>query len=326
VQDKSTLNRRSFLELLAGAAISGVLSSCGPAHKIGEELGLCCDHDNKGPYPKPGALVISAASREFSETRLIDKINSQEKVYEPDADLLGFVNTLFQQVHSAPIPSHLTYEFGDTMAGGALGRYIDGHVIIAPGLPMDVCIHTMLHEIGHNWDTVTWAETPAEFEAVRDTLESLVLHPKLNKETDYALLKYSHKWSNMWGRYGPDVNYGSVAYLCALALIKNNGNLALAQNDLNFFFLSPVDAKRLYQDNHVGRDISSQYFMDELKDMAMASWFGAHEQEIFAENKNSLLNAAKSRETEHVQNIVLPPGIVVPVNYSEYLSRSVTQQ
>lgn len=326
MRDNSTLNRRSFLEFLVGTAALGALG-CGPAHKIGDKWGWCCDSKHNGPRAKPGAALVGAKGAQFDENRLIDKINSKEPIYEPDDDLFGFVNSLYQKMHGVPVPGHLTYEIStNTLGGGVVGRYIAGHIVLAPGLTMDKCVHFLLHEIGHDFDTVVLSEAVAEFEAVRGTLESLVTYPRLNRETNFALLEYAIDWLEMWGRAMPGHQYGSASQLSVLSLIKNQGDLALAQQDINLFYLSQIDAERAYSENQVSKTMSSSYYFDELKDMAMAAWLGRHEKKVPAEDVLNLVTVMRERETKHENNLILPPGILIPVNYADYLSRPVAEK
>ena len=178
----------------------------------------------------------------------------------------------------------------------------------------------LFNEIGHDFDRVTWSESVAEFNAVRCDLESLVHFPNLYSRVGFRIPEYAMEINIARAGYE---KYGAAAYAAFLSIIKNRGNLSLAQADVNWFFVGEFDEKFVKDTNGRGpNSLSSTYLPEEVKDAAISAYLQARELDIREDLRSGVFQALSKRETRFERRLILPPGIVYPANYDAFRARA----
>jgi hypothetical protein len=188
-------------------------------------------------------------------------------------------------------------------------------------------LRVLPHEIGHDYDWVTWSESIAEAESKRCSLESVLLFPSFSAKTDYALVRESNRFAAFWGGGGVSNKYSVAVNVCLLSLIFSRGDTALAQSFVNSSTVNAGHVEQIFKDNDVGRSsMPVRYFIEELKDIAMAWWFERNGGLVDLNDRPKLVGALGERVTAHSKDIALPSEFFIPAKYSDYLSQAVANR
>jgi len=331
---KST--RRGFLRKLGlGAAALG-LQACReavyPAVELAEDLFV---DEHRGRSLR--------ARGDYDEDALVDRLQDFDDL-RYDINVMRFVNELHRSAYDVELPEISVFYTREVKDDNASGQYQKGmfrpeEIRIALARPVE-SILTLFHEIGHA--KYGSSEVKAEFMQLRLAAEMPMQTPSLDRKSGHRLVLqafrdfHSSVYEAMFHR--PDeYACGDVAGL--LAMIKNDGDLAAAQEDINQGRVRGTHARRFFQLNSMNPDerIRTREFSDGayygdyrsradifanvLVSMAKAAYLERNRD--FMEHGDSVRRYSLSKfESDIDDQMKLPVGFTVPLAYQDYLNDS----